>query len=161
MAGVFAVCEQLCRAGHTPFIPSVDFGVDLMLDNGLRIQVKAAQARVHPGYSQGVYSFDVRKGWMRKKGEIVSHAYSDRNYADSCDFFIFFGAQERRFFVVPVGVVGNRSIWIPMRGNASMKRVKQTNCIANEVVKFEDAWHLLDVNAAIKEVEQQEQVFNG
>jgi hypothetical protein len=36
-----------------------------------------------------------------------------------------------------------------------MKRAKQTNCIAKEIAKFEDAWHLLDVNGVI---EQQEQV---
>ena len=161
MAGVFAVCEQLCRSGHTPFTPSVDFGVDIMLDNGLKLQVKSSQARLHPGYSQGVYCFDVRKGWTRKKGQIISHAYSDRNYAESCDFFVFYGVHERRFFIVPVGIVGNRSIWIPTRGNFQCKRTKQTNCIAKEIVKFEDAWHLLDVNSALSEIETEIDVEAG
>lgn len=155
MAGVFAVCEQLCRGGHTPCVPSVDFGVDIMLDNGLRIQVKSAQARIHPGYSQGVYCFDVRKGWTRKGDKIVGHAHSDRNYAESCDFFIFYGVNERRFFVVPVSIVGNRAIWIPRHGNFQCKRTKQTNCIALTVSKYEDAWHLLDMNEVLTELESE------
>ena len=36
------MCSQLCLHGHTSCFPAVDFGIDLMLDNGLKIQVKVA-----------------------------------------------------------------------------------------------------------------------
>lgn len=150
MAATFAVCEQLCRYGHTPAIPVVDFGIDVMLDNGLKIQIKSSKCRAHPGYSNGVYAFDLRKGWTRVKGEIVGHPV-DRDYAEICDFVVFFGVDERRFFVIPVGAIERHAIWIPRRGNAEFKRVKS---IAKSMMQYEDAWHLLDVNGALAEIEQ-------
>jgi len=152
MAGTFAVCEQLCRYGHTPFMPSVDFGVDVMLDNGLKIQVKSGRCRNHPGYSNGVYAFDIRRGWTRVKGEIVAHP-KDRDYRDSCDFVIFFGVDERRFFIIPSVEINSHAIWIPRRGNREFKRAKS---IAKSMMKFEDAWHLLDVNATLSDLELKE-----
>ncbi len=149
MAGVYAVASRLCLLGHTPFFPSVDFGVDIMLDNGLKIQVKCGHIRQHPGYSQGVYSFDIRKAFTIVGSKVFKHQ-KDRTYVGTCDFIIFWAIEEGRFFVLPVHEVKGTA-WIPTRGCQVMKRKLPT--IASTVLAREEAWHLLDVAGTLEEIE--------
>jgi hypothetical protein len=166
MAGVFAVCETLCRIGHTPFLPSVDTGTDIMLDNGLKIQVKASNLKAsHPGYDYGVYHFDwrqnTRAAWQRylgreyKSGEGLAHVQKHN------DFLVMFAATERRFFVVPCSELQSDCAYILPRNSPVLNRVKNPSpkTFGRKLLQYEDAWHLLDVDAvaeaAIEEVEQE------
>lgn len=155
-AGVHAVCAQLCLRGMTPCMPSVDDGVDIYLTNGIKLQVKCGRLRNHPGFPSGAYCFDVRKGWKRKGHEIVDNtqAARDRNYDGIADFVVFWAIDESRFFVVPPSDI-DQTFWIrPLRVVSLVRERKM------KITEYEDAWHLLDVNAALIEVEEQE-VFNG
>ncbi len=62
-AGVWAVAAQLAIRGHIPIFPGVDYGWDLMIENGLRLQIKTA--RLNGQTKRGVlypgYSFNLRK----------------------------------------------------------------------------------------------------
>ena|SRR5579859_6706470 len=151
MAGVYAVASRLCMLGHTPFFPSVDFGVDIMLDNGVKLQVKCGNLRKHPGYQQGVYCFDVRKAFTIVGHTVYKHQ-KDRTYVGTCDFIIFWGIDENRFFVMPSAEIQG-SVWIPSRNSYMCKRKAPT--VAETALAREDAWHLLDLNGALAELESQ------
>lgn len=89
--------------------------------------------------------FDVRRGWKRKGREIVN-LQRDRNYAGIADFVIFVGIDENRFFILPPHEV-TQNFFVPPRGRQYSTKLK--------IYGFEDAWHLLDVDSALSELEPQ------
>jgi hypothetical protein len=151
MAGVYAVASRLCLLGHTPFFPSVDFGVDIMLDNGLKLQVKCGRLRKHKAYPNGAYSFDVRKAFTIVGHTVIKHQ-KERTYVGTCDFIVFWGIDEDRFFVIPCASMEG-AVWIPPKHSHRGNQRNPTT--VGRMLQCEEAWHLLDVNGTI---EQQEQV---
>ena len=149
-AGVYAVCAQLCLRGLTPCMPAVDDGVDLMLTNGLKLQIKSGMLRTQPGFPFGAYCFDVRKGWKRKGKEIITNL-RERTYEGIADFVVFFGVDEQRFFVIPPSEL-NQSYWIPSKAQTQRRLLRQRNL---KILGFEDAWHLLDVDNALSLIESE------
>ena len=98
-AMVFRVAAELLLRGHVPSFPSVDSGVDILLDNGVRIQVKGRTLTMgHPAYPGGVYNFSTKENSRKGKwGE------RKRDWSKVCDFIIYVGINENRYFVVPSG----------------------------------------------------------
>jgi hypothetical protein len=166
-AAIYAVCEQLCLRGHLPCFPGVDYGMDLILENGLRLQVKSGTLRKHPAYPLGAYAFDVRHTWKRVGRQFVSHP-KDRTYLGACDFAVFYGLNERRFFVVPISVVKG-AVWIPPKGATFQRmgtgrvasRIGKMGAAALIVTKYEDAWDQLDINATVEAIAQTEESVIG
>jgi hypothetical protein len=62
-AGAFRVSSELLMRGMNTWLPSVDFGSDLMTGNGCRLQVKAA--RLSTRGNAKYYWFTVEKGRHR------------------------------------------------------------------------------------------------
>jgi ribosomal protein L13 len=57
-AGEHSVAAQLLLRGHNPFFPAVDIGADLVIESGIKIQVKTAHLRFQKScYQQGAYWF--------------------------------------------------------------------------------------------------------
>lgn len=139
MAGVYAVASQLCLRGITPCFPAVDSGADLILDNGVKIQVKCGKLRRHPGFDNGVYCFDVNK---------VSR--KDKRSAGIYDFAAFWGVDENRFFIMPAGECTG-AVWVAKRGSRLYRRDPKS--MSEKVKANEDAWHLLDINATLQSLE--------
>jgi DNA-binding transcriptional ArsR family regulator len=105
-AGVFRVASELLLRGHIPAFPTVDDGVDIVLDNGLRIQVKARRLMVRRGYPQGVYFFCSRDRKLHASTNRKARGRSStRTLSEVCDFFVYFGIDEERFFVIPADKV--------------------------------------------------------
>lgn len=106
-AMVFRVSAELLLRGHVPSFPSVDSGVDILLDNGLRLQVKARTMTMnHPAYPGGVYPFSTKENSRKGKwGE------RKRDWSKVCDFIIYVGIDENRYFIVPSARHGV-SFWI-------------------------------------------------
>lgn len=151
MAGVYAVASKLCLRGQTPCFPAVDVGVDLVLDNGVKLQVKAGNFRTHPAYPNGVYCIDAIRSLRVVKGRRV---YGERSYKGTCDFLIFWAIPENRFFVIPVGEL-SKAVWLPTKqGLAASPRKPKKESVAR-ILAYEDAWHLLDVESAVQGMEQQ------
>lgn len=158
MAGVFAVCEMLCLHGHTPFLPSVDSGTDIMLDNGLKLQVKSsALGRWNPAYAKhGVYHFDWRQNdraaWQRYRGKEYKSGEGLAYIQTNNDFIVLFGSTERRFFIVPCEVLTSDCAYILPKDSPVLERVKNPSpkTIGRRLLQYEEAWHLLDVNAAVE-----------
>lgn len=158
MAGVYAVAEQMCLHNHVPVFPGVDIGVDLMTEDGLKIQVKSACLSRHKQFPGGCYHFAVHCSDVQKRGKIYQKRQMTE-YAEICDFVIMVGLTEGRFFVVPASEVKG-SVLLESKNHQALKLehgIGKYNRTApsfrSKMLEYEDAWHLLDVNAAIENLE--------
>lgn len=117
-AGVLRVMSELILRGHSPFKPAVDdHGVDLMLSSGLRIQVKTATLRTRKSETKHLKDGDVISevtgyhlslGWTQS-GRIHAPIRRKRAYSEECDYFIIWGVDENRFWIVPSYLMDNRT----------------------------------------------------
>jgi hypothetical protein len=116
-AGVLRVMSELIFRGHHPYKPAVDdHGVDLMLSTGLRIQVKTAtlitrQVRIQR--KEGIVkvskaSYNLRLG-STQSGRVHAPINRKKAYSQECDYFVIFGVDESRFWIVPSFVMDNRT----------------------------------------------------
>jgi hypothetical protein len=120
-AGVLRVMSELILRGHAPFKPAVDdHGVDLMLGSGLRLQVKTATLRTRKSGTKHLKGGDVDNihtgyylslGWCQR-GRVQTPIRRKRAYSEECDYFIIWGIDENRFWIVPSFVLDNRTCLI-------------------------------------------------
>lgn len=157
-AGVYAVAEQMCVNGISPLFPGVDLGIDLVAPGGIRIQVKTACLRKHRQFPGGVYTFQHHTTETWKRGKLFKRRKL-ADYAGICDVIVFACLNERRFFIVPAIEVEG-SFWIEPRNHDALKLklgMRQYNRTApsnkSKVLSYEGAWHLLDVDSTIENLE--------
>ena len=127
-AGELRVASELLIRGYEVFRTEVDSGVDLVLGNGKRIQVKTSHAVKNPGmagYSQYVFSF---KSWRRNKKGYEAHLLTD------VDFVILWAIEDNFFFIVPTEVV---------RGKYSIVLGFQRKREWSKYLAFRDNWEAL------------------
>lgn len=165
-AGVWQVASQLALREHTPLFPGADLGYDLQMENGLRLQVKTANLRIVNGvnYPCGAYCFALRRGaWLTNEKRYTRSSL--RGYSDVADFFVLWGIDENRFFIVPTSFTG-KAIWFGRRGftSKSNNRSLLNKRTARRVAEYEDRWDLLDVDASteqlVESAVQQEEATN-
>ncbi len=117
-SGVFRVSSEILRRGTPSWIPSVDFGADLMAADGIMIQVKSARLRSQQGLQ--FYWFGLGKNRHRRM-------------EDRPDFYIMWGTDEDRFWVIPASrLAGKRSCAIPSR---------RSNLRTRRYAEFEGDWN--------------------
>jgi hypothetical protein len=153
-AAVWAVASQLALHGRVPHFPGVDFGYDLLLENGIRLQVKMSmlrQPRVN-NYVEGAYCFNLRRSvWDASTNR--SSRKEVRSYAGVADFFVLWGVDEDRFFIVPTSIK-NHNLWCTSRNYVSRsnnsKFFGQTT--EKRLAEMENRWDLLDVDRAVEEI---------
>lgn len=148
-AAVWQVASQLALRGHNVYFPGLDEGCDLLMDNGLRLQIKSATLQNPKGanYRNGAYTFGLRRGaWLSDKKRYERSTL--RTYAEVTDFFVLWGIDENRFFIVPTSHKG-QSIHFGRRGYQSLSnnRSKFDYVSAERVAEYEDRWDVLDVNS--------------
>src|ERR1700692_4998210 len=86
-AAVWRVASELAMRGHVPCFPGLDVGYDLVLDNGLRLQVKCGTLKHRETKYRNIgYCFNLRRGaWdsntKRYSGKIR------RSYSEVADYF--------------------------------------------------------------------------
>jgi hypothetical protein len=98
-AAVYRVAAEVCMRGHIPLFPAVDFGYDLALDNGIKIQVKSGRLqKMKHSFPGGCYRFSFRKNCMAYGKRTVGVV---RDYSKVADFFVLWGVDEERFWIVP------------------------------------------------------------
>ena len=95
-AGVYRVASELALRGIGVYFPSVDIGVDLMTERGLRLQVKTATLRER---KQGIGYF-IGFGW-NQKGSAQKPQRRPRSYSEEVDLIIIWGVDENRFWIAP------------------------------------------------------------
>lgn len=150
-AGVWEVASQLALRGMYPLFPGIDKGYDLVLENGLRIQVKTATLKIYGGDKRYLaYCFDCRgKKWNPELKQVRPSGHKD--YATRADYYVLWGVDENRFWVIPTSEVkGN--IWFPRRDylnpNAMLGRAQRNYQRAIErLQRTESRWDLLDVTS--------------
>jgi hypothetical protein len=180
-AGVFRVASALLLKGHVPSFPSVDTGVDILLDNGLRIQVKSRNMQTtHPSYPLGFYNFSVKEN----NRDVV------RDWTKIVDFIVFWGINEDRYFIVPASEAVQNFTISPKDATKycvdvdAMRVLRDKGMTYQEIAEqfgindmtvarnlakrsklnspkgnrhlasYEDHWDLLNIAQALKEVEQ-------
>ncbi len=140
-AGVWRVAAELAMRGHIPLFPGIDHGYDIMIENGLRLQVKSAHAKLgHPGYPDGAYAFDSRQYTWGKEN---TRQRNSRSYTKDADFFVFWGIEDNKFWIMATGEFRS-GIWFtratPVMGDKNYKRVTDRR------LAYENRWDLLDVS---------------
>lgn len=109
--GEMRVVAELIRRGHRPYLPVVDdHGVDVMLSTGVRIQVKTANLsqknnscvykgkRYESVAQHYAFNFGASQTWRNREPIKVKQSIP---CSEQCDFFIVFGADEERFWIIP------------------------------------------------------------
>ncbi len=128
-AGEYSVAAQLLLRGHNPFFPAVDIGADVMLDSGVKVQVKSAHLRFQRGvYEQGAYWFKLATRAVISKGRVQKRVF--RIFSNECDFVVLWGIEQNRFWIVPAAVfdghqsviVGPDAVWI---NDSQAEKVRQ------------------------------------
>jgi hypothetical protein len=110
-AGVYTVAAQLLLRGINPCFPAVDCGADIITDWGTRIQVKCSHRKA--SIWGGSYHFmlstlttmctswnDYKKGVLPGRGPRV--------FSNECDFFVFWGITDNRFWIIPSLILDGR-----------------------------------------------------
>lgn len=90
--------SELMLRGHYPAMPPVDNGADILLENGLRVQVKTSHLnkKKHASYPLGLYRFELMETGYRAKYQNVV-----RDWTKRCDYLVLWCINEDRFFIVP------------------------------------------------------------
>ena len=99
-AGVHRVAVELLLRGINVWFPTVDVGVDLMAEGGVRIQVKSTHIAYFKPYPKGAYWFHLRQGPIAS-GKNNIRVRAPRKFSEQCDFVVLWGIDQDRFFIVP------------------------------------------------------------
>lgn len=102
-AGEFAVASQLLLRGVSVHFPAVDDGVDLIAGGRVRIQVKSARRTTHPRNKSTLYHFNIATSAWKASERRMKKLVRDWNKV--VDFFVFWGIDEDRFWIVPASLV--------------------------------------------------------
>jgi hypothetical protein len=139
-AGVHRVMSELALRNVSGYLPSIDVGVDILTNEGVRIQVKAAHLRARK-ISKGQPSYQFGIGWCQ-----VGNAHKPqrrlRAYSTECDFFVLWGIDEDRFWIVPSKVFDNRQILLLYPGRTK-SLIRRLDGFVDQVYQGEDRWDLL------------------
>jgi hypothetical protein len=114
LAGEFRVMSELLLRGHNPAKSYLDDGPDLILENGVRIEIKSS----HRSNGHG-YLFTLKGGARRKRQNL-----------DDCDFLVCWAIDDDCFFIIPKEQVPAASLGI-------------YRCDHGKYVIYKEKWDLL------------------
>jgi hypothetical protein len=123
LAGELRIMSILLLNGHNPAKSYLDNGVDIILENGIRIQVKSSLKKFSDGKGHLAYRFGLAKGNKKRKIELKKYA----------DVLICWGAEDDVFWIMPTEIVeGKFTLTLPY-----------PNSYKSQYKKYIDAWKLL------------------
>ena len=96
-AGELRVMSELILQGFNPAKSYLDEGVDIILSNGIRIQVKTAMYKQQHLRGGRYYRFQLRKSDRKKRANISEYS----------DFLIAYVIPETAFFIIPVDIIAH------------------------------------------------------
>lgn len=104
-AGEYAVAAQLLVREMPVFFPACDVGVDLVAQNGCRIQVKSSRirttAKMVKQHGEGVYTFPLPQGRRSILSKTSTRFHPYPKISTKCDVVVFWGIEQNRFWVAP------------------------------------------------------------
>lgn len=121
LAGEFRVMSELLLRGHNPAKSYLEDGPDLILENGVRIEVKSAHKHIAKRAER--YLFSVRGGHRK-----------ERQNLDGCDFIICWCVNDDCFYIIPKTQVTQRTSICIGTQNSTFKPYKGNWEILNREV---------------------------
>lgn len=124
LAGEFRVMSELLLRGHNPAKSYLEDGADLILENGLRIEVKSA----HKGrWGRGIaYNFDLRRG--NRKSDPLH---------DTFDYVICWCIDDDWFYIIPNKIL---TAWV----NITVYTTKRNFKSKSKYAPYREAWTQLN-----------------
>lgn len=107
-AGVYQVLAELILRGFRPYMPASDMGVDILLEQGIRIQVKTTmRASTHHRLREGTLLFSLAQA-RRVGANNTVRLVPPRIFSDACDFVVLWAIEPQRFWIIPAAVLDHR-----------------------------------------------------
>lgn len=126
-AGELRVASELLIRGYEVFQTITDSGIDLIMGNGKKIQVKSARrTKSYSNYKKYTYSF---KSWHKDGSGYKPHELK------GVDFIILWAVDNDEFFVIPATEIrGKYSVILTCNPKREWSRYTQ----------FRSQWNLLE-----------------
>ena len=99
IAGELRVMSELILKGYNPAKSYIDDGIDIILQDGIKIQVKTSIRKAKENSKTLGYRFQVRKGNLKKVVDPSTYV----------DFLICWGVADNIFWIIPAKNIGKRS----------------------------------------------------
>ena len=101
-AGEHVVAAQLLLRELNVWLPAYDDGVDLIAENGCRIQVKTARMTAGGDrYTRGIYFYPLAVARHMAVSNSRVEMRMRAPFHEYCDIVVFYGVDENRFWIVP------------------------------------------------------------
>ena len=108
-AAVLRVASELLFRGVRVALPCVDdHGVDLYAGS-VRVQVKSAYLRFNKQYPQGAYWVKLTHGAIVTGNNTIKKR-GGRQFSHQCDFVVFMGVDQQRFWIVPAAMLDRSTL---------------------------------------------------
>jgi predicted Zn-ribbon and HTH transcriptional regulator len=135
-AGEFRVASELLLRGHSIFMPTVDNGMDLVIDDGVTIQIKCGHKQPYgeSGHTLNCYRFNFHKSYSKSQKEIhiVPHELN-------VDFVICWAIDDDEFYVIPADKIRGKTYL-----SFTADEEKRTHVKWNAWHPYLNAWGILD-----------------
>lgn len=135
IAGEFRVMSELLLRGFNPAKSYLDNGIDIILSNGKRIQVKSRRKQLVKKryyYPVTLTSARYRKGKTKRASPDLKNL----------DFLIVWGIDSDDFYIIPKSEIGNKVAFsIPLLPVQPIK---------NHFDQFKNCWNLLKEKSEVK-----------
>ena len=146
IAGELRVRSELMLRKLWPAVFDFDNGTDIVLYNGKRIGVKTAS---RPNLSKKDYSwrysFSIRTLQVRNAGNgVYKKKYMKKDYIGLVDYWIFWCIEDKLFYIVPNGEVGQKlSIVIPTPEEKRKYKRRTVRIYKSKYDKYLNNWEQL------------------
>jgi hypothetical protein len=102
-AGEYIVAGQIMLRGMNVYWPANDTGCDLKADNNCRVQVRTAHLYHRKEYGP-IYFFPLPRNRRMPNSDKTTKLVARKKFAEVCDFVVFFGIEQNRFWIVPAAL---------------------------------------------------------
>jgi len=131
-AGELRVMSELLLRGFFPSLMLEISEADIILTNGIRIQVKSSFLH-HSKTAKNYYSFSFR-GWKR---DITGKRKQEKHELKNVDFIILWAIKDNIFFIIPAEKIRRRYSWSIGYAHLSQRKKKSW------LLEYENKWDLL------------------
>ena len=139
-SAVHRVASEFMLRGYNVYFPSVDIGADIILDNGIRVQVKATRLVIRASRTTGSYIFQLHGYRLNSSTEGKRWRKKSRHFSRKCDFVVLYGQTEQKFWIVPAMFLDGKShvmLSIEDHGNRCPSLTKT-------IKSFENRWDVIE-----------------
>jgi len=134
-AGEYRVSSELILRGHTIYLPGVDDGIDVIIDDNIKIQIKCGQKRERKQKDTTVYSFNVRASQYNYHHDKKPKPHLLKNV----NYVICWAIDDDEFYIIPADKIRG-TITISFTADDD----RRTKVKWNKWYPYRNAWQLLD-----------------